>query len=823
MVVSRNGDLKVYLHELERYHDAIPDSAALVVHIFNKNRKQIKRFSLTQYLDEPLVSEGTYGCRDNWYFYGAGPFTYTRTTGHPTASEGVVNSLQRQRKNSDGQWELFSLRDKNYDAPSRLPISWLPPETTENLRRPDPAISRSFMDFNFSIPPYVNVVNATLTVEQNYSLPETHPLYLEPDKSIYIHKVSDEWDSRLLTWNNQPGVTGNPLKIKKSSRHNIYDVYLWYDIDVTALAEDWVGHPDKYHGLRFSLKGWDGKDRITFISGNNHVYERPVISIDFTNPRWSRENSIIPVGSVSKGDTVRFTYDNLGPPQDYSNVTGPISYRQFDGIERVIDTAEVKEGYALSFLNTHKSSLCESEWLPTEFMGAFAFIEGNATDKIMLGATKYYAALWKDPAKKEHITIEEVETDGNGEPIEPSGLIGNAFENNPIEVMAGGKSGVYWERKWATVNNDGSISSAPLPSGMIRVVGRYWEQGKDYKVKLKAEAAGGNGEMEIEVVKPNQLGNKYGKARDVFDEVVDMDSVIIANAGKYGIPPQWIKGQMQKETDPIGFNFPEGSEEGFAPAYRYEPFNWEFIMRDIEDINSNPYEDNPFWVTENSMGVDIPPAHKNIIYKPYPKEPLTVWDMVNKNSHITNNNNFAIYGKHLSSGKMDFEVYEYSNIQQIYDEIKNTLRENYSGDTLYTKARDSIAIFLKTKWKGPEERQLANFEGGLENLYAQTRIASSYGLIQMMYHNATKKGYDIKNNNAPEYLNEVGTFFPFAMDLHLENLGKVIDKPNITDSNWAEGFEQVLMRLFNKWNSYRDSYEQDIAKFSLEFKPEDSK
>lgn len=824
---QRDGELKISLINAEHYLQPIDTTAYFKIEIWGKNGRRDTTVKSKPILGEPIVGSIFWTTDRDWFLYGKGPFKYA-----VTLEKDATVRLWHDYSSEFLGWECdpFCHRIVEYTYEGK--------RTDENLGNYTNIVASSFdwgQQYDFPEGKYLSKYRSFFELDvSGFEFPlefiDSSILELmargnnvDPDsKEGYqwqLEEVSEYWEENTITWDNQPPVSDRKIVLKNPPRQGFVGFYKLYDLDVQNMVKDWITNPNSIHGLRLSLvdeevSEEDSWDRFIAIPGSDGDWSlgKPKLTINFSNLNYQPTTYSISAGKVGKGDTVLVAFKNR---DSYWNSKGNFIH------EDMVD-GEKFGGRQFNYENWKGSGDPIGRRHPG-YLNAFVYVGEKESDEILLGDTKYYAAQWKDPAKKDKITIEEVETDGNGEPIKPSGLIPGAFESNPIEVVSGGKSGIYWEQQWATVNSDGSISSGNLPSGMIRVVGRYWEEGKDHKVKLKAEAAGGNGELEIKVVKPDRLGDKYGKARDVFNEVVDMDSVIIANAGKYGIPPQWIKGQMQKETDPIGFNFPEGNEEGFPPAYRYEPFNWEFIMRDIEDINGNSYEDNPFWVTESSMGVNIPPAHKNIIYKPYPQEPLTVWNMVNKYSHLTNNSNFAIYGKHLPSGKMDFEVYGYSNIQQIYDEIKNTFRENYSGDTLYAKARDSTAIFLKTKWKGPEERQPAKFEGGLENLYAQTRTASSYGLMQMMYHNATKKGYDITNNNAPEYLNEVNTFFPFAMDFHLENLGKVVGKSNITNSNWAEGFEQILMRLLNKWNSYRDSYEQDIAKFSLEFKPEDNR
>lgn len=789
MIASKSGKLKIYLNELERYHDAIPDSAALVIHILNKEKDLKKRIALKQHLDTVLVSQGTYGCPGDWYFYGSGPFRYTRTTGNPTGQDGMVNNLHGQRKEGE-RWVSYSDQNKNYAGRRRLSISWRPPEITNNYRRPDPTIRRSFMEFNFSIPPQVKVKNATLTIEQGSLLSETDPNYLEPDKYIYLYKVSDAWSSSSLTWNNQPGIYGDPIKIKKSSRHNINDVYLWFDINVAPFVKNWIANPNGNYGVRFSLKGGDGSDALSFYSGNGPEYTQPVLSIDFTNPKWSRKNSVITVGNVSKGDTVRFTYDNLGGPQDYSNVIGPINhyYYQFRGIEDAVDTSKVKQGYALSFLNTQKSNLCRSSWLPTEFMGAFAFVAGAAGDKIMLGETKYYAAVREDPGDpSSDIKIKRVEAGSSASPAVPDGLVAGAFGDHPIEVLSGGKSGVYWSRKWATINDDGTVKQGDLPSGMIRVIGRYWSADKDYKVKLQATSGGSSASLKISVVKPDRLGNDTDEKTytDALQKNYDLDSLAIHYGGKYGIPPQFLKGMISQESS------------GKA-AYRYEEnTDYKYEMNDrtnYPDVRRR-MENNFYWIADKNDEGNPPIPANHIVFEnqgyggSYPGFVGTMFDVFKKKREDEIENRFEIQ----------------QQLKNYKDVVERELKDQaVPNDSIQIKA-DKIANSQLNEWIKNEYR------GGLSSIAKQTRIVASYGPLQLMYlYGFYENTYPENRVYLPETMNEdVNVGIKYAIKFFIYR--KFNQSYSDTDAkfsqnnNWPHGFEESLRRGANVYNGNNGS------------------
>lgn len=108
---------------------------------------------------------------------------------------------------------------------------------------------------------------------------------------------------------------------------------------------------------------------------------------------------------------------------------------------------------------------------------------------------------------------------------------------------------------------------------------------------------------------------------------------------------------------------------------------------------------------------------------------------------------------------------------------------------------------------------------GMKNMIAQTRIASSYGLLQILYTTAyDEHNYPTNNNDRPENLNEV----KISMDYAVEHLKKLFNNYNEfsieTDNNWVSkftgqlnkkyplfpkptaGFEQALGVMYYKWN-----------------------
>ncbi|MBI9073218.1 MAG: hypothetical protein JEY94_16565 [Melioribacteraceae bacterium] len=119
----------------------------------------------------------------------------------------------------------------------------------------------------------------------------------------------------------------------------------------------------------------------------------------------------------------------------------------------------------------------------------------------------------------------------------------NCWGENPIEIL-GEKSGIYWENKWFDKSDN---NNKPLPLGMIRLIGRYWEEGKNFKVNLQINHNGLSNKIELNVIKPSMLLSKgqlptYSRAKDINDEEINIDKLCIKYGGKFGVPPQMLKG-----------------------------------------------------------------------------------------------------------------------------------------------------------------------------------------------------------------------------------------------------------------------------------------
>ena len=419
--------------------------------------------------------------------------------------------------------------------------------------------------------------------------------------------------------------------------------------------------------------------------------------------------------------------------------------------------------------------------------------------KILLGETKYFQVKMEDDSLK----IEEVK-----EPKLDGGIADNSvWGNNPVTIDSssnkkipnGKRIGVYWETEKPLDNGSNE------PTGIIRLVGRYWSKDSTYKFILTAKHNGKISTKKFKIQNPSKLGDKFYLSKDVFDKEFNVDSLIVKYCGQSGIPPQLIKGQMATESPKTYFG--GKIDSGFAPGYRYEPYTTEFKIRKSE--NDTIWPNSPFKVTKTSMGTgEAVPDHKNVKIISYPAEHTTIWDMVKKYSDLDGKCTLTtqrMYGKidDKDNNKFNFTFYGYRKIQRkCYDPIlkffqKN--KENPSPEDI-NSANDSIAVYLRDKWNG-----------GLKNILAQTRIASSYGLLQILYTTAINKGYNLDSNHRPEALNENPIFFPLALSYHSNNLINLLGKSVEKRNNWILGFDEAFKRMMELYNDNPDYVNKVIA------------
>jgi hypothetical protein len=411
---------------------------------------------------------------------------------------------------------------------------------------------------------------------------------------------------------------------------------------------------------------------------------------------------------------------------------------------------------------------------------------------ILLGETKYFYATEDNG----NLTILET-TDhvlGNG------GLSDATFDD-PVAATGSEKNAVYWEDEYPTYSGHTLTGTERLPAGMVRLIGRYWEEAKTFKSTLTVHRADHSTSIDIEVKKPKKLGDDYGEirpgvkrtsVRDVFGNKYNLDSLLIISAGRQGIPPQILKADIETESH-------------FQPGYRWEPFVDANIQRHSDSLK---FMDDDFrykkTINPNREGEPgIPTDHANVSPTPYPRNDYsTIWNRFfarssTLNSGITPGATNDVYP---IAFWWSFPASEWKNRYKArYDEV-------FSLETDEGKAKIEATDFANEYLR--DEYQNGVMSEGI----SQTRTAASYGVMQMLYTTAVGKrhypfdrvgGEANQAYHLPEYINITDTNLVYAVPYLRDRVGEELDhegdgrgKPD----NWTLGFERTMIVGLNMYN-----------------------
>ncbi len=454
---------------------------------------------------------------------------------------------------------------------------------------------------------------------------------------------------------------------------------------------------------------------------------------------------------------------------------------------------------------------------------------------ILLGETKYYGIeeqVIDGELKK--IQIKEITTKYGSKPEFPSADKGwtwvkkDIWGDDPI-IFSGDKSAVYWEKMYPVFNDvydkkDKLIGknfkemknfSDNKLDGLIRIIGLFWQAknedeniddyNKKYSVKLKVALNDKTTEINLRVVKPKTIGEVKDETNmnDVEGNPYNLDELILKYAGEHGIPPQIIKGDIEKES-------------GFHNGYRWEPF--------FEAVNSNVHngwvdENFMFWIKSKTdpLVPGLPEKHTNIFtnidgfneYWAKNYKGITIWDLFYNNCKYINPNAtsdsyppmpniwpsklISKYGNQFSKTKYEW----IAKINKIYKHDSWIYRISLTFADIV--ARNYTNRLLKDKW-------LVNM-----NEIAQTRIASSYGLMQVLYTSAIDfRHYEKIAANLPENLNDKIISLNYGTATMDEDLNKEIKlQGDKSLSNWKFGFERMMEITLNAYNVNYKATKQD--------------
>lgn len=551
-----------------------------------------------------------------------------------------------------------------------------------------------FMEEDTTKAPYFEfVLNQSLTI----------PLDSVPEKEIYLEpKIKFE-----------NGITKLPGNIFTFLTMEIYDV-------------PFIELPDNSQSFPIALL--DGRPDGRAYLGSH----RPGDNIDVLTIPETQDSTfkIRIVGELIKG-LILVKQNPLGEP----NTNSLPAYSSLEGVRSKIENdpyCGVPEEYAA------KDGF---------FVTCFEFTIGESkTIEILLGDSKYFYAV-ADDEDPSNLLIKELQvSNSSNAPLDlPEGGIANAFSGDDIiDVVSGGKSGVYWERKRALISADGTVTMQDLPNGLVRLIGRYWEPEKEYKVKLKAVSENQHGELEIKVIKPNKLGDRDRTYTDAINQKYNVDSLAIVYGGRTGMPPQFLKAMISKETS-------------MNAGYRYEPntdYSYNHWKTNDQRIVHESMKNNPYWITDaGDLGIPtIPTNHSNILdgngnIISYPGFEGTLYDLFSPHRDNEVKNSTKISSKLVQLKK---------------DASTQLIAQNITGLTEI----DSLAQQLLTDW-------LKNtYRGGLVNIAKQTRIVASYGPLQLIYLYGfyEVRGFPLNVNYLPETLNENVDFaLEYSLRFYIEN------------------------------------------------------
>lgn len=325
---------------------------------------------------------------------------------------------------------------------------------------------------------------------------------------------------------------------------------------------------------------------------------------------------------------------------------------------------------------------------------------------------------------------------------------------------------------WATTAID-PINSPLFPNN----IGVFFDSQTEGSSKIFQAVHLGKGEITVEatingkqvkitknitVIKPDKLGTTYNQ----------YDSEIIKTADDTGILPQYIKSHIYKE-----------SYKKFNPkSYRYEP-GYDFENIQLKKIKLVPYSK---YALESGEGVNA----------------------VNK----TPRNKYSIDTKWVFPQKTHTP-----DIRKIQDSDTMILCSNIFYNNDKTNAKEN---WLK---KSPRAiRKLKRYwQAKKKDFIAQTIIASSYGLLQMMYDIAVDEG-DFGDDD-PINLFDPLKNLKVAGEIYVHRFYKW-KKPrlplyypdNYKDENqWKEEW----INLFQKWNSKEAGYGKKVINQAKDFLP----
>jgi hypothetical protein len=426
------------------------------------------------------------------------------------------------------------------------------------------------------------------------------------------------------------------------------------------------------------------------------------------------------------------------------------------------------------------TALTFEDWTDLDFNDVTASAWIVPAHTILLGETKYYTAIL-DPNDNSKLIIRE-----SSDPDLGNGNSGVIFED-PVASASDDKVGTYFDYN----NPDGN----GLDNGVIRLIGRYLKSGasQNYTVTLHAVLKSENRDeyIDIDVKRPSSLGSTHSTANDVDGQTYNLDKLIIDNAGQAGVFPQYIKAIIQVE-----------SMSRFDPCYRYEPFKDMAVLQQKDKRTQKYiYESNMYRIlSATDKGTPpIPTDPKNLrdpSANPMPEYPgyIMVWDFYQAGLNKT-----WYTAKHYKFLEYEWKKVRAGLPKELFGKEETQLSSN--ENKIASDSTDS-RIF---RWLQYE------YQGGMAGKIAQTRLAASYGIMQVVY-----SGSSVYPQNdqqfLPESLSVASTSIEYGVKTLVSkfHLKSVVGK-NFDNATWSSGLETSYGNALFQYNRSRDYPPQVVS------------
>jgi hypothetical protein len=209
-------------------------------------------------------------CRGNYIDYGVQSNIYIDVFREPK-----IECWDSRENHSEVSAALVNsfMPSVNYENPECIKATaW-----TYNLQN---LVTRTFFKFDLqSVPQDINIIDAKLYLysPSENNINNSHSTLSGPN-SFYIRRITSDWQSTDITWNNQPEYTIEGESLNPSSTDDKQN----YEIDITYIIKDIVEKKIVNYGFLIMLKQESFYRQICFASNSYHnQLLRPILRIRY--------------------------------------------------------------------------------------------------------------------------------------------------------------------------------------------------------------------------------------------------------------------------------------------------------------------------------------------------------------------------------------------------------------------------------------------------------------------------------------------------------------------------------------------------------------